>query len=135
MVGHEEAKGKCHSARTKWFSPKEKQEAEKEQKRWQAIINGGELVAEDTTDKTEVNKSITRYSLDQARICDDLEVVKLAERAKKDDPIVKEAQRINKQRSRTTKIVSNTKKQRKDGDGNGKDADGLDGNEADMPDA
>ena len=68
-------------------------------------------------------------------MCDDLEVVKLAERAKKDDPIVKEAQRINKQRSRTTKIVSNTKKQRKDGDGNGKDADGLDGNEADMLDA
>ena len=137
LVGHKEAKDKkCHSAQTRWFKGAEKpKEAEEEQKRWQAIINGGELVTEDTTNKTEENKSITRYSLEQARMCDDLEVVKLAARAKKDDPIVKEAQRINKQRSRTTKIVSNTKKQRKDGDGTGEDADGFDGNEADMPDA
>ena len=38
----------------------EKQEAEKEQKRWQAIINGGELVAEDTTNNTELQGEVRR---------------------------------------------------------------------------
>ena len=135
LVGHNEAKDKkCHSALTKWFVGVEKEEeAEKERARWQAIINGGELVAEDTTNKSEVNKSITRYSLDQARMCDDLEIKTLAARATKDDPTAKEAKRISKQRSKSTQIT--TKKKRKDGDGDGDDADGLDGIEAKMTDA
>ena len=52
-------------------------------------------------------------------MCDDLEIVTLAARANKDDPIVKEAQRISKQRSKNTKIGNATKKKRTEGDADG----------------
>ena len=92
---------------------------------------GGELVPE-TSIQIDAEQTLTRYSLDRARMCGGLEKSILEPRETVNDSVMKQARRIQKERIKMAKIGKTSGQA---GDGNNSDAEGLGGEEANMPDA